>query len=250
MNSIAGIIINILSFLGRFTLSVLYGPKNYDGGRDDKKLFVYSAITFMMLLFSIARFSILLVYLAVLIGIGVYNRLNKKTSFTKHGNFFALEHIALFSPTVRHTYLMENAPRSIVEFCEDHHGYDLTVYQHLDKAIDTNLITVKCAEILWERYNSAADPTAFPKIDFNALKDDTQKSETPKSTDPAPTANTPYACTSITLLHDRSYGKCVQCLKSTTVTRARITDNNGTREIPVCNSCYQAFMRNAHTSGD
>ena len=229
------------------TLSILYGPKNFDFGPDDIKMYICLFASFVILFLSIVSILFPLAYITVLFAIGYYNRKHKRTSFTKHGNIIALKNISDISKENKHKYMMNKAPKSCVEYCEEYRGYDLLVFRKIEEALAANAIDITCAEILWERYNTSSDPKDFPEIDFSALSENPKEALRAKSR-PGIIPPERYWCYSARQTDLKRHGQCIMCRKADPLNLCIIKNRIGTREIFICKECYTKFKQSESDS--
>ena len=135
---------------GLITLQALYGKGNFDNGENNRKMILYSLLNTVCILSIFPAIP----YIIVIAVLGYYNRKNGKTSYTIIGK---LENAKKLSQAEKDDYLENGAPRSVVEFCEEHRGNNSEVYFHILKAYEDKKINKTQAEIIWEKYKTETD---------------------------------------------------------------------------------------------
>ena len=125
---------------GYLPLIILYGVGNFDNGKDNKKLLLYTLLNALWLIMFCCSFlsastieliSIIILlasYPIILTVCGIYNRKHNKTSYTILGK---LKNAKQLSQADKDDYLENRASKSVIAFCEEHKGNNKEVYFHI-----------------------------------------------------------------------------------------------------------------------
>lgn len=221
---LSGAINAILAFSGRWVLKALYGEGNFDLGEDGGKALAISLLNTFMLLF----FPLLPLYIVAIVALGYNNRKNGKTSYTILGKQTEAN---LHSSAYKYNYLLNNAPRSILDFCENNSGNDSMVYFHILKAYQKGEISKLDGEIIWERYNSK---TPSEVLKYGGATPETYQEMLEMER---------YLCKSIIRKNESKLGKCMMCKTDAELLLCDIKNNIGTRTLYICDECYKKFSK-------
>ena len=220
----------ILCLSGSLILRALYGRGNFDLGKRNSKGLLFAALNLIILLCAIINIFIPIAYLVIIAVLGCYNRKKGITSFTISGKMTGSNQR---SPEYKYHYLVNKAPREIIDFCEENYGSDEAIYSYLLKAYGDGKIELEEAEILWERYNSKTDPEV---LKYNNATPTSYREIKEKER---------YMCQSIAREGDSKSGKCTMCHKDADLSLYRVKNIVGTRSIYICDECYERFSEHS-----
>lgn len=221
---LSGMINSILAFSGKWVLKALYGDGNYDLGEDGEKAVSISLLNVLMLLF----FPLLPLYIVAIAVMGYNNRKNGVTSYTILGKQIESN---LKSPAYKYKYLLNDAPRSILDFCDHNAGNDSRVYFYILDAYKKGEITKLAGEIIWERYNSKTNSDV---LRYGGATPETYQEMLEMER---------YSCKSIISKNESKSGKCVMCKADAELILCDIKSNMGTRSLYICDECYHKFNK-------